>query len=49
MQYDQKGRSKRSYLKYLKKTFEALTKKRQTKFFCEKGSREELERKTKNF
>ena len=33
MQYDQKGRSKRSYLKYLKKTFEALTKKMTNKIF----------------
>ena len=39
-----------SYLKFLKKTFESLTKKndKKKKKNCEKGSREESERKTRN-
>ena len=36
-----------SYPKFLKKTFESLTKKNDKKNFGEKGSREESERKTK--
>ena len=40
-----------SYLRIRKETFETLTNKmaKKKKKNCEKGSREELERKTKNF